>query len=493
MEININQKKQQAIKALKNGKLIEAKNLFQDILITNPTDFEVHNALGSALFSLRNFTEAVPSYKKAIELKPNFTRAHQNLGLSLQQLGELKEAEVSYKKALELKPDLPDIHNNLGAILKLKGRLYEALASYKKAIKFKPDFFHAHFNLANTLQAIGRSDEAIVSFKKAIELKPDFFEAFINLGNLFLEQKELDKAAINYNKVLELSPNNPAALVNIAQVFFDKGQYEDALKFFDSCKTVRGIYGALYSLYALNRIEDIYKRIDERSELDDKNLQVAAFSSFITYKEKKATSHKFCNNPLDFIAISNLKSHFNKPNLFINELIEELKDIDLYWQPPTRSTIRGSQSIGNLFSYPLKKINELKLIIENEIDSYYLKFKDETCSFIKKWPSKTSLKSWHVILKQQGHQVPHLHKDAWLSGVIYLKVVPALDKNEGAIELTLNGQYYSDVSSPKKIHNPKVGDIILFPSSIYHRTIPFTTNADRFIVSFDLRPNSFAD
>lgn len=41
MEININQKKQQAIKALKNGKLIEAKNLFQDILITNADRFIV--------------------------------------------------------------------------------------------------------------------------------------------------------------------------------------------------------------------------------------------------------------------------------------------------------------------------------------------------------------------------------------------------------------------------------------------------------------------
>ena len=75
--------------------------------------------------------------------------------------------------------------------------------------------------------------------------------------------------------------------------------------------------------------------------------------------------------------------------------------------------------------------------------------------------------------------------------MIYLKVVPSLDKNEGAIEFSLNGEYYSNDSSPKLIYQPKLGDIIFFPSSLHHRTIPFSTNTDRIIVSFDLKPKQF--
>ena len=75
--------------------------------------------------------------------------------------------------------------------------------------------------------------------------------------------------------------------------------------------------------------------------------------------------------------------------------------------------------------------------------------------------------------------------------MIYLKVVPSLDKNEGAIEFSLNGEYYSNVNSPKLIHQPKLGDIVFFPSSLHHRTVPFSTNADRIIVSFDLKPNQY--
>ena len=53
----------------------------------------------------------------------------------------------------------------------------------------------------------------------------------------------------------------------------------------------------------------------------------------------------------------------------------------------------------------------------------------------------------------------------------------------------MNGQYYSSPTSKKIIHQPKIGDIVLFPSTLHHRTIPFTTDTDRIIVSFDLAPD----
>ena len=138
---------------------------------------------------------------------------------------------------------------------------------------------------------------------------------------------------------------------------------------------------------------------------------------------------------------------------------------------------------------PHKKIQNLKSIIITEIELYYLKFKNETCSFIKRWPSKYDLNAWHVILKKQGHQNPHIHPNGWLSGVIYLKVVPSFKKNEGAIEFSLNGEQYYDAKSPKVVHLPKAGDIILFPSSLHHRTIPFSADTDRISIAFDLVPN----
>ena len=77
----------------------------------------------------------------------------------------------------------------------------------------------------------------------------------------------------------------------------------------------------------------------------------------------------------------------------------------------------------------------------------------------------------------------------WLSGVIYLQTVPSLNKNEGAIEFGLNSPNYSADGLPTIVHQPATGDIVLFPSSLHHRTIPFSTDTDRIVVAFDLMPD----
>jgi uncharacterized protein (TIGR02466 family) len=170
-------------------------------------------------------------------------------------------------------------------------------------------------------------------------------------------------------------------------------------------------------------------------------------------------------------------------------LIDEIKHINASWEPSNKTTIKGFQSTKNLFVDSKGKIKDLQKIIIDELQKYNLKFKDKSCLFINEWPLKKNLFGWHVILQQQGYQDPHIHPAGWLSGVIYLKVVPSLEKNEGAIEFSLNAQNYSDLKSPKFIHQPKKGDIVFFPSSLHHRTIPFTTNTDRIIISFDLLPD----
>ena len=119
-----------------------------------------------------------------------------------------------------------------------------------------------------------------------------------------------------------------------------------------------------------------------------------------------------------------------------------------------------------------------------------MKFQNEQCPYIQKFPTTYNLWGWTVILKHQGHQTAHIHSSGWLSGVIYLKVVPSLDKNEGAIEFNLNGKYYQDTNSPSLTFQPEIGDMVFFPSSLHHKTIPFTTDTDRIIVSFDLIPEA---
>ena len=471
------------------GRLDEAEASYTQAIALKPNLVEAHYNLGNTLNELDRFDEAEACYTQAITLKPDFAEAHYNIGTTLKELCRLEEAEASLRQAIALKPDYADAHYNLGNTLNELDRLDEAEACYTQAIALKPDFAEAHYNIGTTLKELCRVEEAEASLRQAIALKPDYADAYDHLGSILQVKEKFEDAEVCYIKCMSLEPNktNPLTLSR-GSILFRQGLFEQALNIFDKYDNVRSKANALESLYALGRVDDIYERIEARGNVDDGNIRVAAIAAFLSKREKKDTAHKFCNNPVDFIHLANLSSHIKDSKKFITSVIDELRPIKTKWELNT--TQNGFQANIDVFKNPLKKMSVLKSIIMDELDTYYSKFKNETCTYIKQWPSKKNITGWHVILKQQGHQTAHIHPSGWLSGVIYLMTVPSLGKNEGAIEFSLDSPLYHDVDSSKKIYQPKLGDIVFFPSSLHHRTLPFSTDMDRICISFDLIPAS---
>ncbi len=420
---------------------------------------------------------------------------------SQQQLNDLlkyyqtKQYDNAEKLAVSITKEFPKHPFSwkvLAAALKQNGRIDESLVASQKSVQLDPQDAEAHYNLGIVMQELGRLDEAEAIYKKAITLKPDH-KAHNNLGIVMQELGRLDEAEASYKKAITLKPDFIQAIKNRWLLLFNQKRFEEALLDADLCISKGSRQLDLTTLYALGRIDEIYKRLEVRSKIDGENITIAAFASFIAEVEKKNTTYNFCPNPIDFIHHANLSNHINDSKSYISELTNELDSVKTIWQPSKKTTVGGFQSpVGfNLFKSPTGKIEQLKSIIINELNVYRKKYSNKSCSYIKKWPFQNYLNAWYVVLKKQGYQKPHIHPGGWLSGVIYLKVVPSLDKNEGAIEFSLNSEYYSNVNSSKLIHQPKLGDIVFFPSSLHHRTIPFSTNTDRIIVSFDLKPKQF--
>ncbi|HLA26408.1 MAG TPA: tetratricopeptide repeat protein [Syntrophales bacterium] len=89
--------------------------------------------------------DAFASYRRAIEIKPDYADAHNNLGNTLRDLGRLVEAEASYRRALEIKPDYADAKYNKSLLLLLLGCFEEGWEKYewrwrRKESPGMPDF-----------------------------------------------------------------------------------------------------------------------------------------------------------------------------------------------------------------------------------------------------------------------------------------------------------------------------------------------------------------
>ena len=95
-----------------------------------------------------------------------------NLGNVLKKETGVEEAIESYRKAIEVKPDFADPYFALGLVLKYEGELEEAIASCRKAIDLKPDFTDAWSLLAQCLMESGRVSESLDAFEKCSQLNP---------------------------------------------------------------------------------------------------------------------------------------------------------------------------------------------------------------------------------------------------------------------------------------------------------------------------------
>ena len=97
-------------------------DLSLDITHKSPRKARVWNDLGNAFDDLDRFDDALPAYRKAIELDPFFQRAHYNLGLAFFGNHRFREAEQEFRIALALDPLDHEAMEYLSAIGRIEQR-----------------------------------------------------------------------------------------------------------------------------------------------------------------------------------------------------------------------------------------------------------------------------------------------------------------------------------------------------------------------------------
>ena len=432
-----------------------AEKIYKKVLKINPSHFQAIFYLGSLFFQTKSYNKAKQFLEKSIKIYPQHAFSHHFLGNIFKEIGDNKKARKCFEKAIKIKPDLVAAHNNLGNIFKEEKENKKAKECFEKAIKIQPNLLAAHNNLGIVFHTMKDYQKAIACFKKAILINNKFYMAHYNLGKVYKESKK----------------------------------YSDAIKCFKIANTVRSRAELLESMYFFNGLEFYSKKLKNYSKEDPLNLRIATLAAYASKKEHIKNIYPFCRNPLDYVFIKNLNEEIDSSGEFIKKLYEVLSKSNFIWEPATKTTEGGYHSSGNLFNSTSPIITKLIELIKKEIDAYRIRYKLSKDYFITKWPKKSKIEAWHVKLLKQGYQTSHIHPSGWLSGCFYLKIPKVLKKNEGAIKFTLSGYDYPiDKKLPNLIHVPKNLDIALFPSSLFHETIPFSSKEERHVIAFDVMP-----
>ena len=171
---------------LQQGRTRAAREVFVRVVEGRPEDPDAHFYLGVSQAKEHLKTEAIASFKRALQLAPTLADAHWALALLHNERGDgFSEALQAAERGLELAPDNAYGHFVKGFILGSRGENEGAETALKQSVMLDSLSAHAHYYLA--LIYLRRQDDskAIAAMERTVEADPSYTEAYYSLGTLY--------------------------------------------------------------------------------------------------------------------------------------------------------------------------------------------------------------------------------------------------------------------------------------------------------------------
>jgi tetratricopeptide (TPR) repeat protein len=167
-----------------------------------------HHSEGFQLLTLGSYAEARERFLEAIEKNPNWAPPHLGLGQTFffQKKADLRNAIQSFRRVVELSPDWVEGYHYLGAAQEKNGELHEAVGSFEQAIRLAPSDTRPLISLGVCLTRLKQFAAAIPHLLRAIDLKPHYAEASAHLflADALKGNGQLDAACREWKRVLEM-------------------------------------------------------------------------------------------------------------------------------------------------------------------------------------------------------------------------------------------------------------------------------------------------
>ncbi len=426
---------------------------------------EAYSLLGAALSSMRMLDEAADAFQRALALDPDAAQAHHNLGHVLRQQGRLDEAVRCFQKALSIDPGYGIGHQSLGIVSLMLGKSEAAEQSFEQALKLigNDPYLLTYLGMARHEQK--NFTAAVDAYRAAERLNPNDPVTQAHLARTLQETGDLDAAATAYRHALASQPDDAKLHEELASLLLARKNAEAALAEADVClKLIPGHGGALTSramaLYQLDRLEEADRLVD--------------FDRFVATTTVRT--------PAEFSSLEDF-------NAALSRHVSEHPTLS--FEPEGHATRHGKHT-GDLLAGEKGPISFLQVAINKEVETYVREHPQDTGHpFLTNSPQRWSLVMWAVIMDTQGHQLPHVHPAAWLSGVYYVKLPPVMGSGNGNhagwIEFGRpSDNIRGDANPPVRSYKPHEGMIVLFPSYFFHRTEPFESDETRISIAFDV-------
>jgi eukaryotic-like serine/threonine-protein kinase len=237
-------------------------------------------SLALKTYQEKGFAAAIPFFKQAIELDPNFAVAYDGLGRAYSDLGETGLAAESFQKAYELRdrvserekfhisaelclPKIPFSGFHQCNIVTMRSKLatisirqgQDARKYFEQAVEIYPRYANAWFQLGTVLQKENENDAARKAYIQATTIDSKFLPPYLSLASMAFEAGNWTEVLKFSGHILDLDPLNKT---NVTGYIMD----------LDPLNSAEAYYYNAVANYKLNKIEDAEKSALKAEHVD---------------------------------------------------------------------------------------------------------------------------------------------------------------------------------------------------------------------------------
>ena len=491
-----------AMQAHQEGRSSEAASGYARVLELEPDNMRALRLSAILAREQGRIEFALSALTRATELQPDAADAHAELGLTQMYIGELDAAEDSLRTAHGLTPNSIDILTNLGALLQHRGHLHAAIELYRQVLEQDANETAVHCNLIKALSEIGDFDSALAETTHA-EQRDKSFQAQAARAAVLIDAQEFSEAHAILDRALMQETMDDIGWVNLAFCCLQLDQTEEAC-----INLQRALEKNPHNARAVADLINCYSRLGRHQDATDLGMQFLShfpgerlIVGSLALALDNAGQHAAAREMSDYEQLVQIHDWADTNDTALEALNQELTrsleaNPSLIRNPISKATFGGTQT------------GELNLdngqawrIFGSEADKSVRKATDmyraaglSAHPVMQPAGQSWSLRAWGTLLESGGYQSPHMHPLAWLSAVYYValpKDMGADGDNAGWLEFgAIPDHYFSRNAPTTKRVEPKEGRLIIFPSWIWHRTLPFTSPSKRISVAFDVMPRS---
>ncbi|XP_068560632.1 protein O-mannosyl-transferase TMTC3 [Cebidichthys violaceus] len=211
---------------LKMNKLTEARDAYLRALELDRTNADLWYNLAIVNIEMKDPSEALRNFNRALELNPRHKLALFNSALLMQESGEPKfwpEANRRFLTYVEEEPDDANGYFNLGMLAMDASENAAAERWMRKAIGLQAGFRSALFNLALLYSQSKREVDALPALDELLRHHPEHIKGLILKGDILMNHKKDTRGAkACFERIVRMDPGNVQGKHNLCVVYFEE-------------------------------------------------------------------------------------------------------------------------------------------------------------------------------------------------------------------------------------------------------------------------------